>query len=208
MEIASKLENPWNARETERVAAKLRRDKGGLKTMKKWTLLGTSLVVALSFNGTVAFAQHGGGHGGGMGPGGGMGRGGDMRGGDMNRGTGKMGGMNAPSMDAKNPDQILSSHPKLSSRLQKLLPPGTNVQEAAAGFKNLGQFVAAAHVSHNLDIPFDELKSKMTGPQPEGLGKAIQQLKPDVKSKDEAKRAQKQARQDLSESETEGEPNS
>jgi hypothetical protein len=50
---------------------------------------------------------------------------------------------------------------KLSSNLQGLLPTGTNIQEAAKGFDNLGQFVAAVHVSHNLGIPYDQVKGEM-----------------------------------------------
>jgi hypothetical protein len=68
----------------------------------------------------------------------------------------------------------LASHPGLSARLQSLLPPGTNLQTAAAWFKNRGQFVAAVHVSHNLGIPFEQLKAKMTGTSPESLGRAIE----------------------------------
>jgi hypothetical protein len=41
----------------------------------------------------------------------------------------------------------------------------------AQGFKNLGQLVAAVHVSHNFYIPFDQLKAKMIGPPTESLGK-------------------------------------
>jgi hypothetical protein len=44
------------------------------------------------------------------------------------------------------------------------------------GFKNYGQYVAAQHVSEHLGIPFEQLKAKMTGPQAESLGKAIQDL--------------------------------
>ncbi len=75
---------------------------------------------------------------------------------------------------------------KLEARLQSLLPAGTNIQDASAGFKNWGQFVAAAHVSNNLNIPFADLKMKMTGltpgtavptTAPLSLGQAIQSLK-------------------------------
>src|SRR5215471_2995307 len=58
----------------------------------------------------------------------------------------------------------LEDNTKLAGKLQSLLPTGTNLQNAAQGFKNLGQFVAAVHVSHNLGIPFDQLKAKMIGP--------------------------------------------
>ncbi len=37
------------------------------------------------------------------------------------------------------------------------------VYQAAYGFKNLGQFVAATNVSRNLGIPFEQLKIQMTG---------------------------------------------
>jgi len=96
----------------------------------------------------------------------------------------------------------LSNNTQLAGKLQGLLPQGTNLQTAAQGFKNLGQFVAAVHVSHNLGIPFDQLKSQMIGPPKESLGKAIQALKPDAKSKTEVKTAKKQAKQDIHDSKT------
>lgn len=78
---------------------------------------------------------------------------------------------------------------KLEARLLKMLPPETTVQDAMAGFKNWGQFVAAVHVSNNLAIPFADLKARMTGiapgptpgttvqGTPMSLGQAIQSLK-------------------------------
>lgn len=96
----------------------------------------------------------------------------------------------------------LSDNTKLANKLQGLLPSGTNLQTAAEGFKNLGEFVAAVHVSHNLGIPFDQLKAKMMGPPKESLGKAIDQLKPDADSKSESKKANDQAKQDMNDSET------
>ena len=88
----------------------------------------------------------------------------------------------------------------LASRLQSLLPAGTNLQTAATGFKNLGQFVAAVHVSHNLKIPFDQLKAKMTGSNSESLGHAVQDLEPNLTHKTvkaDVKTAERQAKQDL-----------
>jgi hypothetical protein len=41
---------------------------------------------------------------------------------------------------------------------------------AESGFKNHGQFIAALHVSKNLNIPFDQLKAKMTSSLPMSLG--------------------------------------
>ena len=74
------------------------------------------------------------------------------------------------------------------------------MQKASSGFKNLGQFVAAAHVSNNLGIPFDQLKSTMMGPPEKSLGDAIHQIKPDVNAKAEANKAKKQADKDMKES--------
>lgn len=51
---------------------------------------------------------------------------------------------------------------KLESRLTALGYDGTAYQ-AAYGFKNLGQFVAATNVSRNLGISFEQLKVQMTG---------------------------------------------
>src|SRR5205085_1616210 len=96
----------------------------------------------------------------------------------------------------------LSDNTKLSGKLQSLLPAGTNLQQASQGFKNLGQFVAAVHVSHNLGIPFDQLKAKMTGSSPESMGKAIQALKPAADSKTETKKANKQAKDDMNSKES------
>src|SRR5207244_3272401 len=103
----------------------------------------------------------------------------------------------------KSVSDRLSDNKRLASRLQSLLPKGTDLQTAASGFKNLGQFVAAVHVSHNLRIPFAQLKAKMLGPPEESLGKAIQQLKPSAQAQVERKKAEKQAKDDLKETKTE-----
>jgi hypothetical protein len=58
-------------------------------------------------------------------------------------------------------------------------------------------------VSKNLDIPFDQLKAKMTDQPGESLGKAIHDLKPDASSKAEAKKAHRQAQADIKEHESE-----
>ncbi len=98
------------------------------------------------------------------------------------------------------PKQLSNPNSKLSSNLQKLLPAGTTPQQACSGFRNLGQCVAAIHVSHNLGIPFSDLKNKMTGPNSVSLGKAIQDLKPASDPATERKKAEKQAQNDMNES--------
>jgi hypothetical protein len=71
---------------------------------------------------------------------------------------------------------------------------------AAAGFKNLGQFIAAANVSNNLQVSFTELKAKMMSGM--SLGQAIQAVRPLTASPTvEAQRAEYDARGMISESE-------
>jgi hypothetical protein len=103
------------------------------------------------------------------------------------------------NVSKQSPDTILQRNTKLSSRLDGLLPAGTTAEHACSGFKHLGDCVSAIHVSHNLGIPFPDLKAKMTGTNPESLGKSIHDLKPDISAKNEAKKAQKQAKSDIEE---------
>lgn len=150
------------------------------------------LALSVALLGLPLYAQHG--HGGGGGAaamnGGGMGH--SMDHSNSNPGSTKGQGTKESSVSDR-----LQDNTKLASKLQSLLPAGTDLQQAAQGFKNLGQFVAAVHVSHNLGIPFDQLKAKMIGPPSESLGKAIQALQPTANAKTEASKAQKQANQDL-----------
>jgi hypothetical protein len=91
----------------------------------------------------------------------------------------------------------IEANPQLSSRVQGMLPNGTSISSAAAGFQNEGQFLAALHASHNLDIPFSDLKSKMTGSGSSSLGSAIQASKPSITKKqasEEAKKAEAEAK--------------
>jgi hypothetical protein len=90
--------------------------------------------------------------------------------------------------------------PALDSRIHPLLPAGVSSEAAAEGFSNQGQFLAALHVAHNLNIPFDQIKSEMTGSNPVALGKAIHALRPTLGKtsvKESVKEAEKQAERDL-----------
>jgi hypothetical protein len=91
----------------------------------------------------------------------------------------------------------INRNPRLADRVQKLLPAGTNVASAASGFKNQGQFIAALHVSRNLNVPFNDLKAKMTGADAKPLGQAIQELRPEMSQssiKTEARKAEREAK--------------
>ena len=91
----------------------------------------------------------------------------------------------------------LTHNTNLMTRLQALFPKDTDLTKEAANFRNLGQFVAAAHVSHNLDIPWADLKAKVTGDHPVSLGKAIEDLKPAANAKAESDKAEKEADTDI-----------
>ncbi|MGB7219087.1 MAG: hypothetical protein WBD07_09790 [Vicinamibacterales bacterium] len=92
--------------------------------------------------------------------------------------------------------QRIATKPQLSAKLQALLPPNITLDEAAAGFKNQGQFIAALHVSHNLEIPFDLLKASMTGPEPKSLGQSVKALRPTVDAEAAVSRAEREAMED------------
>lgn len=91
--------------------------------------------------------------------------------------------------------ELVAHNPQLAARLQTLLP-GTDLQAASAGFSNLGEFVAAVHVSNNLGIPFDQVKAKMVG-EGMNLGNAIQALRPNANAEAATGRARQQADADL-----------
>src|ERR1700751_533764 len=121
-------------------------------------------------------------------------------------------GGGAAATYGKTMDQLLTQNTKLSDKISSLT--GESAQQSCTGFKNLGQCVAAAHVSKNLGINFHCLQADMTGTAlksstacPAGtgsksmsLGKAIQSLRPSSDSKAETKKASKQADEDIKES--------
>jgi len=82
-----------------------------------------------------------------------------------------------------------------NTRLAALVPAGLTPEDACRGFKDLSECSAALHVAQNLNIPFADLKDRVTSGQ--SLGTAIHSLKPKANSKREAQRAEEQAREDL-----------
>jgi len=163
-----------------------------------------------------ALAQRGGGHGGGMGGGMGGGTGGGMssgmpRGGSMGtmpaeRPSERMGGAShqdrsmggerqSHSGGPKTAGELLQQNSKLSEGLARLLPAGTDLQEAVSKFRNLGEFVAAVHVSNNLGIPFSDLKTRMTAG--DSLGEAIRALRPAADAQVEVRKARAKAEDEL-----------
>jgi hypothetical protein len=89
----------------------------------------------------------------------------------------------------------LARNPKLTAKLQPLLPEGMDIAAAAKGFKKIEQFASALHAALNLRIPFDHIKARMIAG--DNLVKAIRALDPTVDAKAEAKKAEDQAREDI-----------
>ena len=163
--------------------------------MKMTIRFALGLAAVAAFSALPVYGQHG--HGGGAS--GSMGSAHSSSASSHGNSDAKGGGNNSSASISEK----LTDNTKLASKLENLLGPNTSLQMLqtdAQGFKNLGQFVAAVHVAHNLDIPFDQLKAKMMGPPKESLGKAIEQLKPTANSKAETKKASDQAKQDMNDS--------
>jgi hypothetical protein len=91
----------------------------------------------------------------------------------------------------------ISAHPQQAARIERLLPRGMTLATASNGFRNQGQFIAALHVSRNLNIPFRDLKRAMTGPNPMSLGQAIHKLRPSVDVNTAGRRVRTQTTTDL-----------
>ena len=73
--------------------------------------------------------------------------------------------------------QHLLKNDKLRAKMAARLPGDIDPVIAAAGFKNLGQFVAAVNVSNNQGVDFKALRQLMLGDERMSLGQALQQLK-------------------------------
>lgn len=108
------------------------------------------------------------------------------------------------STSGKSVNDLFSQNTILVSKLENYLELSgpdalSELQVEAAGFENLGQFIAAVHASQNLGIPFDDLKGAMVqnGKQVAGLGQAIRWFKPDAPSVSETRKANQQAGEDL-----------
>ena len=82
-----------------------------------------------------------------------------------------------------------------NTRLAALVPAGLSPEDACRGFGDLGACSAALHAAQNLNIPFADLKDRLTSGQ--SLATVIHAFKPRVDSHREAQRAEKQAREDL-----------
>jgi len=162
---------------------------------------------------TGALAQRGGPPGGMGGPPAGVGGGrpDSFPGGGMSGGShwGSMGTADNPgraTINGSTRPATLETNQHLDTALTNALAksgvtlPSGGLQSACSGFGNLGNCIAALHVSQNLSIPggFTALRSEMiTGKL--SLGAAIHKLAPAADTKLAEKTARKQARSDLAE---------
>ena len=98
-------------------------------------------------------------------------------------------------------EKVLKNNPQLNVKLEPLLG-GMAPEEAVKGYKAIGDFITAAHVSHDLGVPFPQFKCAQLGGKycsPESSAKpikiegAILVLKPDA-GKDGAKKAANDAK--------------
>ena len=71
---------------------------------------------------------------------------------------------------------VAKMNPQLRARLESMLPSGLTLDQAADGFRNQGQFIAALQQSQNHGISFGDLKAQMTGDNPISLGEAMRKL--------------------------------
>ena len=71
----------------------------------------------------------------------------------------------------------LSANPQQKARLEAILPSGMTLAQAADGFDNQGQFIAALEASKRENVSFSALKTEMLTHNLT-LGQAIQKLKP------------------------------
>ena len=88
--------------------------------------------------------------------------------------------------------QKLQRNTNLADKLRTRLPKNTDLMDAAEGFRNLGQFVAAVNVSNNLGLDFTELKTRMVD-DGMSLGQAIQDAKKTVDVETEVHKAETEA---------------
>ncbi len=109
-------------------------------------------------------------------------------------------GMNMYGVEMSAPT-VLKRNPGLVEKLRPLLPAEVTPEQAVIGFDDITHFVAAVHASHDLGIPFTDLRctelggkycSPETKAKSRNLESAILSLKPGM-SKDTAKTATKTA---------------
>jgi hypothetical protein len=104
--------------------------------------------------------------------------------------------LKSPTSRVSISDRI-SSSTQLNAKVQALLPSGMTLNQASKGFTSERRFLAALHASKDLNIPFAQIKSEMTGGDHDSLARAIQELKPAADATTAVRTAQAEAAADI-----------
>ena len=88
-----------------------------------------------------------------------------------------------------------STGPEGTANMRVATPVPSARSATCMGFDNVSDCVASIHAAQNLGIPFDTLKEKVTSGR--RLSSAIHDLKPGVDAAAEARRAEEQAKADM-----------
>lgn len=94
----------------------------------------------------------------------------------------------------------IASHPQLKSKVMAMIPAGMTLDQASAGFRNQGQFIAALHAADHMgcDTCFAQLKTDMVD-KGMSLGQSIQDVRQtnSTSAQTQAAIAQREADSDL-----------
>ena len=102
----------------------------------------------------------------------------------------------SPSPSTVIVPSYLVTQPRIADRAQPLLQRGADIQLAAEGFRTPELFMAVAHASRNLEVPFVVLKHRVLNERMT-LSKAIAVTRPDVNAAEHASQAMAAARADV-----------
>lgn len=94
----------------------------------------------------------------------------------------------------------IASHPQLKARVMAMIPAGMTLDQASAGFRNQGQFIAALHAADHMgcDTCFAQLKADMVD-KGMSLGQSIQDVRQtnSTSAQTQATTAEREAETDL-----------
>ena len=105
--------------------------------------------------------------------------------------SGNSSAQSGPMTSSTAPSPAREQNPRLAA----VVPAGMSPREACDGFKGIKECATVLHAAQNLDIPFADLKSKVTAG--ERLTAVVKELKPGVDAKSEVEKAERQAGMDL-----------
>jgi outer membrane biosynthesis protein TonB len=100
-----------------------------------------------------------------------------------------------PDRSGQATGESSSSASTTNTRLAAVVPSGMSTQEACTGFSSVAECATALHLAQNLNVPFTDLKAKVSGGQQ--LGAVVHELKPDADAQAEVSKATEQARIDM-----------